>query len=153
MDEPTVAIDPQSRNTILENIRELNRRGATIIYTSHYMEEVELLCDRVAIVDEGKIIAEGTQDELKDRVMTLETARIKVDALTPGLLAKLESLERVRKVEYHEPFLEVSLEKDTPLAPLLDALHAEHVRFTSITVDRPSLNTVFLALTGKTLRE
>lgn len=153
MDEPTVAIDPQSRNTILENIRELNRRGATIIYTSHYMEEVELLCDRVAIVDEGKIIAEGTQDELKDRVMTLETARIKVDALTPGLLAKFESLERVRKVEYHEQFLEVSLEKDTPLTPLLDALHAEHVRFTSITVDRPSLNTVFLALTGKTLRE
>ncbi len=67
MDEPTVAIDPQSRNTILENIRELNRRGATIIYTSHYMEEVELLCDRVAIVDEGRIIAEGTQDELKRR--------------------------------------------------------------------------------------
>nr|WP_269843463.1 ABC transporter ATP-binding protein [Exiguobacterium aurantiacum] len=153
MDEPTVAIDPQSRNTILENIRELNRRGATIIYTSHYMEEVEMLCDRVAIVDEGRIIAEGTQDELKDQVMTLETARIKVDALTPGLLERLESLERVKKVDYEEPFLEVSLEKDTPLAPLLDVLHDERVRFTSITVDRPSLNTVFLALTGKTLRE
>ncbi|MDL5376481.1 ABC transporter ATP-binding protein [Exiguobacterium mexicanum] len=153
MDEPTVAIDPQSRNTILENIRELNRRGATIIYTSHYMEEVEMLCDRVAIVDEGRIIAEGTQDELKDQVMTLETARIKVDALTPGLLERLESLERVKKVDYEEPFLDVSLEKDTPLAPLLDVLHDERVRFTSITVDRPSLNTVFLALTGKTLRE
>ncbi|WP_404284691.1 ABC transporter ATP-binding protein [Exiguobacterium aurantiacum] len=153
MDEPTVAIDPQSRNTILENIRELNRRGATIIYTSHYMEEVEMLCDRLAIVDEGRIIAEGTQDELKDQVMTLETARIKVDALTPGLLERLESLERVKKVDYEEPFLDVSLEKDTPLAPLLDVLHDERVRFTSITVDRPSLNTVFLALTGKTLRE
>ncbi|WP_370447075.1 ABC transporter ATP-binding protein [Exiguobacterium sp. TNDT2] len=153
MDEPTVAIDPQSRNTILENIRELNRRGATIIYTSHYMEEVEMLCDRVAIVDEGRIIAEGTQDELKDQVMTLETARIKVDPLTPGLLERLESLERVKKVEYEEPFLDVSLEKDTPLAPLLDVLHDERIRFTSITVDRPSLNTVFLALTGKTLRE
>nr|WP_251131335.1 ABC transporter ATP-binding protein [Exiguobacterium sp. s5] len=153
MDEPTVAIDPQSRNTILENIRELNRRGATIIYTSHYMEEVEMLCDRVAIVDEGQIIAEGTQDELKDQIMTLETARIKVDALTPGLLERLEALERVKKVQYEEPFLEVSLEKDTPLAPLLDVLHDEKVRFTSITVDRPSLNTVFLALTGKTLRE
>nr|WP_251139223.1 ABC transporter ATP-binding protein [Exiguobacterium sp. s146] len=153
MDEPTVAIDPQSRNTILENIRELNRRGATIIYTSHYMEEVEMLCDRVAIVDEGRIIAEGTQDELKDQVMTLETARIKVDALTPGLLERLEALERVKKVEYEEPFLDVSLEKDTPLAPLLDVLHDERVRFTSISVDRPSLNTVFLALTGKTLRE
>lgn len=153
MDEPTVAIDPQSRNTILENIRELNRRGATIIYTSHYMEEVEMLCDRVAIVDEGRIIAEGTQDELKDQVMTLETARIKVDAFTPSLLERLESLERVKKVEYKEPFLDVSLEKDTPLAPLLDVLHDERVRFTSITVDRPSLNTVFLALTGKTLRE
>ena len=153
MDEPTVAIDPQSRNTILENIRELNRRGATIIYTSHYMEEVEMLCDRVAIVDEGKIIAEGTQDELKDRVMTLETARIKVDALTPHLLERIEALEHVQKVEYEEPFIEVSLDKDTPLAPLLETLHSEHVRFTSITVDRPSLNTVFLALTGKTLRE
>lgn len=153
MDEPTVAIDPQSRNTILENIRELNRRGATIIYTSHYMEEVEMLCDRVAIVDEGKIIAEGTQDELKDLVMTLETARIKVDALTPHLLERLEELEHVQKVEYAEPFIDVSLDKDTPLAPLLDALHHEHVHFTSITVDRPSLNTVFLALTGKTLRE
>jgi len=109
--------------------------------------------DRVAIVDEGRIIAEGTQDELKDQVMTLETARIKVDALTPGLLERLESLERVKKVDYEEPFLEVSLEKDTPLAPLLDVLHDERVRFTSITVDRPSLNTVFLALTGKTLRE
>lgn len=153
MDEPTVAIDPQSRNTILENIRELNRRGATIIYTSHYMEEVEMLCDRVAIVDEGRIIAEGTQDELKDQIMTLETARIKVDALTPGLVARLETLDRVKKVQYDEPFLEVSLAKDTPLAPLLDVLHDEQVRFTSITVDRPSLNTVFLALTGKTLRE
>nr|WP_305826031.1 ABC transporter ATP-binding protein [Exiguobacterium sp. s150] len=109
MDEPTVAIDPQSRNTILENIRELNRRGATIIYTSHYMEEVELLCDRVAIVDEGRIIAEGTQDELKDQVMTLETARIKVEALTPGLLDRLGALERVRRVEYEEPYLDVSL--------------------------------------------
>ncbi|WP_214777731.1 ABC transporter ATP-binding protein [Exiguobacterium sp. s22] len=153
MDEPTVAIDPQSRNTILENIRELNRRGATIIYTSHYMEEVELLCDRIAIVDEGKIIAEGTQDELKDRVMTLETARIKVDALTPNLLERLDALEHVQKVEYEEPYIEVSLDKDTPLAPLLETLHQEHVHFTSITVDRPSLNTVFLALTGKTLRE
>lgn len=148
-----VGIDPQSRNTILENIRELNRRGATIIYTSHYMEEVELLCNRVAIVDEGRIIAEGTQDELKDQVMTLETARIKVEALTPGLLDRLGALERVRRVEYEEPYLDVSLEKDTPLAPLLDVLHDERVRFTAITVDRPSLNTVFLALTGKTLRE
>ncbi|WP_214744184.1 ABC transporter ATP-binding protein [Exiguobacterium sp. s189] len=153
MDEPTVAIDPQSRNTILENIRELNRRGATIIYTSHYMEEVELLCDHIAIVDEGKIIAEGTQDELKDRVMTLETARIKVDALTPHLLERLDALDHVQKVQYEEPYIDVSLDKDTPLAPLLDTLHQEHVHFTSITVDRPSLNTVFLALTGKTLRE
>jgi ABC-2 type transport system ATP-binding protein len=153
MDEPTVAIDPQSRNTILENIRELNRRGATIIYTSHYMEEVELLCDRIAIVDEGKIIAEGTQDELKDRFMTLETARIKVDALTPHLLERLDALDHVQKVQYEEPYIEVSLDKDTPLAPLLDTFHQEHVHFTSITVDRPSLNTVFLALTGKTLRE
>jgi len=134
-------------------LRRLNIACGMIIYTSHYMEEVEMLCDRVAIVDEGRIIAEGTQDELKDQVMTLETARIKVDALTPGLLERLESLERVKKVDYEEPFLDVSLEKDTPLAPLLDVLHDERVRFTSITVDRPSLNTVFLALTGKTLRE
>ena len=82
MDEPTVAVDPQSRNKILEGILELNRQGSTIIYTSHYMEEVEQICTRIAIIDHGRVLASGTTEELKKVIKTGETITIEAVALT-----------------------------------------------------------------------
>ena len=82
MDEPTVAVDPQSRNKILEGILELNRQGSTIIYTSHYMEEVEQICTRIAIIDHGRVLASGTTEELKKMIKTGETITIEAVALT-----------------------------------------------------------------------
>ena len=86
LDEPTVAVDPQSRNRILEGIVELNRKGATIIYTSHYMEEVEQICTRIAIMDKGKNIALGTSDELKSMIRNSETIKIHIPALEDSML-------------------------------------------------------------------
>lgn len=81
LDEPTVAVDPQSRNKILEGILELNRQGSTIIYTSHYMEEVEYICSRIAIIDHGRVLASGTKEELKNMIKTGETITIEAIVL------------------------------------------------------------------------
>ena len=95
MDEPTVAVDPQSRNKILEGILELNRQGSTIIYTSHYMEEVEQICTRIAIIDHGRVLASGTTEELKKMIKTGETITIEAVALTKNNLADIRSLSHV----------------------------------------------------------
>ena len=89
LDEPTVAVDPQSRNRILEGIVELNKKGATIIYTSHYMEEVEQICTRIAIMDKGKNIALGTSDELKSMIRNSETIKIHIPALEDSMLEEI----------------------------------------------------------------
>src|SRR5690606_26916751 len=95
LDEPTVAVDPQSRNKILEGIKQLNNEGATIIYTSHYMEEVEMLCDYILIMDKGKTIAEGTKEELKDIIKLGETIEIELKEVKPEILETITNLERV----------------------------------------------------------
>ena len=102
LDEPTVAVDPQSRNQILEGIQKLNANGATIIYTSHYMEEVEQICTRIAIMDQGKKIAEGTKEELKQIIKNTETITIEVPMLPESVLQSIKALEHVYQVTYEQ---------------------------------------------------
>lgn len=111
LDEPTVAVDPQSRNNILDGIKKLRKNGATIVYTTHYMEEVEILCDRVIILDKGKILATGTTDELKKKAKIEEKVTVEVNDLVPGYIEKIKELKNVDDVTYTNNILFVTYKK------------------------------------------
>ena len=154
MDEPTVAVDPQSRNKILEGILELNRRGATIIYTSHYMEEVEQICTRIAIMDKGKNLAIGTTDELKKMIKKNETISIEVLELPGEVLEHIKQLPHVYDVSYEENVLKTFYSGGKHnLIRVLDLLKTEDISFGRVYSERPTLNDVFLEITGKELRD
>jgi ABC-2 type transport system ATP-binding protein len=154
MDEPTVGIDPQSRNHILETVRRLNQEGMTIIYTSHYMEEVEYLCSRIGIIDHGKIIALGTVPELRQIVGEDSQIAVTVQGLDDQGLAKLSQLEHVRQAKLQEDqLLVVSPEPALALGAISTLLAACDVKMRSIRVTEPNLETVFLHLTGRALRD
>ena len=154
LDEPTVAVDPQSRNRILEGIVELNRKGATIIYTSHYMEEVEQICTRIAIMDKGKNIALGTSDELKSMIRNSETIKIHIPALEDSMLEEIRGFEHLHLAEYTDGLLTLSYDGGKHnLIRILDYLKSKDVSFGKVTSEQPTLNDVFLAITGKALRD
>lgn len=154
LDEPTVAVDPQSRNKILEGIVELNKNGATIIYTSHYMEEVEQICTRLAIMDKGKKIAEGTKDELKRMIKNTETVTIDVLGLEGSVIDKLSELSHVYNVEYDGTKLTVYCSGGKHnLIRILGVLQDNDVGFGRVYSELPTLNDVFLEITGKALRD
>lgn len=154
LDEPTVAVDPQSRNRILEGIVELNKKGATIIYTSHYMEEVEQICTRIAIMDKGKNIALGTSDELKSMIRNSETIKIHVPALEDSMLEEIRKFEHLYQAEYTDGLLTLSYDGGKHnLIRILDYLKSKDVSFGKVTSEQPTLNDVFLAITGKALRD
>ncbi len=154
LDEPTVAVDPQSRNRILEGIVELNRKGATIIYTSHYMEEVEQICTRIAIMDKGKNIALGTSDELKSMIRNSETIKIHIPALEDSMLEEIRGFEHLYQAEYTDGLLTLSYDGGKHnLIRILDYLKSKDVSFGKVTSEQPTLNDVFLAITGKALRD
>lgn len=154
MDEPTVAVDPQSRNKILEGIQELNRQGSTIIYTSHYMEEVEQICTRIAILDHGRSIAVGTKEELKMMIKTGETLTIEAVALGEEQLAAIRELPHVFAVDYEEQILTVRCTKAKHnLLRLLNYLQEQEIIFGRVFSELPTLNDVFLEITGKQLRD
>lgn len=154
LDEPTVAVDPQSRNRILEGIRELNRQGSTIIYTSHYMEEVEQICTRIAILDHGRCLALGTKEELKKMIKTGEKIHVEAVALTQEQLEEIRKLPHVFSVVYEEQNLALrfSGEKNHLLA-LLHYMEQEGITCGRIFSELPTLNDVFLEITGKELRD
>lgn len=154
MDEPTVGIDPQSRNHILESVKELNRLGSTIIYTSHYMEEVAAICDRVAIMDKGHIIACGTEKELRERVAKEEKIIIKAVNITPELVQELTLHPRIRRVEAKEDVVELFLPSSQGELQDILFIFAKHKGIIgSLNIEEPDLETLFLNLTGRTLRD
>ena len=154
LDEPTVAVDPQSRNKILEGIEELNRNGATIIYTSHYMEEVEQLCTRIAIMDKGKKIAEGTKEELKRMIKNTETINVETRGLDESQLSEIEALPHVYQVSLDKGNLSVSCSGGKHnLVRVLEVLQKHEVHIGRVYSEQPSLNDVFLEITGKALRD
>lgn len=154
LDEPTVAVDPQSRNNILDGIKKLRENGATIVYTTHYMEEVEILCDRVIILDKGKILATGTTDELKKKAKIEEKVTVEVNDLVPGYIEKIKELKNVDDVTYTNNVLLVTYKKGkNNLVDMIDYSKKESINYNKIYSERPTLNDVFLELTGKELRD
>lgn len=154
LDEPTVAVDPQSRNNILDSIRKLRDDGTTVVYTTHYMEEVEMLCDRVIILDNGKILAEGTCDELKKLAKIEEKVTVEALGLDTAILEKIKGLKHVETVGYTDSLLTVVYRAGTNnLVSLIDFMKSENISYSKIYSERPTLNDVFLELTGKELRD
>lgn len=154
LDEPTVAVDPQSRNNILDGIKVLRDKGATIVYTTHYMEEVEILCDRVIILDKGKIIASGTTDELKELANIEEKVSVEVNNLNQKYIDEIKTFKNIDEISYDNNILLISYKKGTNnLDKLLDYLKKEGIKYNRIFSERPTLNDVFLELTGKELRD
>ena len=154
LDEPTVAVDPQSRNSILEGIKELNRQGATIVYTSHYMEEVEQICNRIMIMDKGQAIAIGTKEELKAMIRTGEKISVELYQLEDSVLRGIRELPGVTEAEYADNFLTIRCSSGGHnLITLLDYLKKQGVSFGRVYSEPPTLNDVFLEITGKALRD
>jgi ABC-2 type transport system ATP-binding protein len=155
MDEPTVGIDPQSRHHILDTVRLLNReKGTTVLYTSHYMEEVEQLCNRLYIMDHGRIIASGTQGELRRILSGEDTLHIELNAPSPELVQELQAINPVRQVEETETDLKlIVLKQSNILSQVVQAAERHNVQIVNIHVHTPSLEDVFLHLTGRKLRD
>ena len=154
LDEPTVAVDPQSRNNILDGIKKLRDNGATIVYTTHYMEEVEILCDRIIILDKGQIIAQGTTDELKGLAKIEEKVTVEVNGLNEKYIKEIKEFKNVEEVTYNNNVLLVIYKKGkNNLVELMEYLKNENVKYNKIYSERPTLNDVFLELTGKELRD
>lgn len=154
MDEPTVAVDPQSRNKILEGIVKLNQEGATIIYTSHYMEEVEQICTRIAIMDKGRSIAVGTKEELKKMIKKSEIITIDLVDLPEKDLAAIRALPHVYQADFtdHKLVILCSGGKHN-LVRVLNYLQEQELSAGHVYSELPTLNDVFLEITGKELRD
>ena len=154
LDEPTVAVDPQSRNSILEGIQKLNKEGATIVYTSHYMEEVEQICTRIAIMDKGKVIATGTSEELKGMINCGETITVETFRVEDKILEGLRKLPNITYVEYKDNFLVMKASKGkNNFFEIIDYLRNNNVQMGKVYAEPPTLNDVFLEITGKALRD
>lgn len=155
MDEPTVGIDPQSRNHILQSVRKLNEQGSTIIYTSHYMEEVEEICTRIAIMDHGKVIALGTCEELKNLINDKDLVLITViDSLSGIREDKLREIPGVESVEIDESTVRISSSREVSnLDKIISYFTSNEIPIRSVESKKPDLETVFLSLTGRKLRD
>lgn len=154
LDEPTVAVDPQSRNNILDGIKKLRDEGATIVYTTHYMEEVEILCDRIIIIDKGSVIASGSSNELKKLAKIEEKVTVEVNNLDAKFIDEIKKTKNVDSVNYDGTNLLVTYKKgENNFASLIEYLKKSKINYNKIFSERPTLNDVFLELTGKELRD
>lgn len=154
MDEPTVGIDPQSRNYILKSVQKLNEMGCTIIYTSHYMEEVEAICTRIAIIDNGKIIAEGTKEQLQSLITDSKRILIELKDAENVDASAIENISGVTHAHLTENKMEITTELGSDnLNVLLQYFMEQGIDIRSVDEKDPNLETVFLTLTGRNLRD
>ncbi|WP_280370130.1 ATP-binding cassette domain-containing protein [Nocardia wallacei] len=158
LDEPTTGLDPQSRANLWEHIRALRARGTTIVLTTHYLEEADALCDRILVMDHGRIVAEGAPDELERRisgdVVSIEIADARADLALEVAESVLDVRSRVRAEGAGVTVLHLTVERgDAAVVPLLRALDEHGIAADALTVKRPSLDDVFLTITGRSLRE
>lgn len=154
MDEPTVGVDPQSRNNILEGILKLNKAGATVIYTSHYMEEVEQICSRIMIIDNGKVIASGTKEDLKKMISIGEKITVEAYGVSKEQVEALRKLTGIATVNYSNNHLFIkSFKGNYNLEAVIEFIKENSISFGKIFSEMPTLNDVFLEITGKELRD
>lgn len=154
LDEPTVAVDPQSRNNILEGIKKLKNNKSTILYTTHYMEEAELLCDRIIIIDKGKIIAQGTVDELKKLINIDEKIIVETKGINDIFINEIRNFKNVNDIKKNGNTLSITYNKgENNLGQLIDYLKKNKIQYSKIFSLMPTLNDVFLYFTGKELRD
>jgi ABC-2 type transport system ATP-binding protein len=155
LDEPTVGIDPQSRNAIFDNLEALRARGKSLVYTTHYMEEAERLCDRIVIVDHGRVIANDTVRGLYGLLPASRRLSVELRGEAgPGLVDAVRALPAVASAEVADGILTVALDDLAAGAPaVLSLLHQRGVAYDHVVSERGDLETVFLALTGRTLRD
>jgi ABC-2 type transport system ATP-binding protein len=157
LDEPTVGVDPQSRNSILEAVDALGRSGMAVLYTTHYMEEAERLCDRVGIIDAGRLIAEGTRDELMERLGENSTVTFRVNGgveQTHAWRVDLAGMSGVSGVQVEDGKVAVvAAHGPTLIAPAVQAAQHRGLEVVGVEVSEPDLEAVFLHLTGKALRD
>ena len=153
MDEPTVGIDPQSRNHIIQSIKKLTKMGSTIIYISHYMEEIEEICTRIVIMDHGRVIAKGTKEELKALMTSDERVVLELSSANYTLVDNIKKLSGVKDAYVNGNELTVISQKNSKnLNGIIDHV-SESSEIISLNVEQPSLETVFLTLTGRSLRD
>jgi ABC-2 type transport system ATP-binding protein len=154
LDEPTVGVDPQSRNAILESVEALSREGMAVLYTTHYMEEAERLCDRVGIIDVGRLVAEGTRRELVALVGAHDRVRIVGSGDLEAARGSVAALDAVREASTRDGGIDLVVDDaGSMLAPILASVTATGATVTSVEVSEPNLESVFLHLTGKALRD
>ena len=153
MDEPTVGIDPQSRNHILESVKEIAKNGTTVIYTSHYMEEVEAICNRVSIMDLGRVITEGTIDELVSRILHEQVVRLTALVPSDSLTADFKAISGVKNVTVDGNVYAITSAADSGNVSRIMEIAGRHGGVSSFTEEKPNLENVFLTLTGKKLRD
>ena len=154
LDEPTVAVDPQSRNKILEGVIELNKNGATIFYTSHYMEEIEQICSKILIMDKGKEVASGTSEELKGKIKNTENVIVDIRKLPAEHIEAIKKLNHVYDVQYMSDKLTIKCNGGKHnITHVIEYLSENNVNYERIYSELPTLNDVFLEITGKELRD
>lgn len=155
LDEPTVAVDPQSRNSILDGIKKLKEQGVSVVYTTHYMEEVEVICDRIIILDKGKIIAEGTKEELKTLIDIEEIITIELESkINDEIINDIKKMKYVDEINLIDNILKISYRKGTHnLSNLIEFMRNKNISYNRVYSELPTLNDVFLSLTGKELRD
>ena len=154
LDEPTVAVDAQSRNFILEGVKKMKEQGTTVIYTTHYLEEAEDLCDSFVIMDNGRNVANGTLDELQKSISTTESVTVKFITEDDTLVTRLKKIPHVNQVSKSQDKYNIQFEKNhNNLRNLIRFIEDHSLTYTEIASEQPSLSSIFLELTGKELRD
>jgi ABC-2 type transport system ATP-binding protein len=155
LDEPTVAVDAQSRNFILEGIKRLNKEGSTIVYTTHYLDEADQLCDRIVIMDKGHNVVDGTPEELKSMIATKEIIHLElVEETSDAIIKKMESLPHLQLLDKNKAVYTLQFtQKGSNIVALAQLLNQHGLAYLKLYSEQPSLSDVFLSFTGKELRD